>query len=126
MTKIQISFILVGIAVLSGCGRHAKFADQIAKADRLVVTKNVKGRGFVSMSVDGEMAREVVSAVNSGEICGDVAPPVEALKIEFFERTKTLGSMYSYEEIFWTQDGVYADHTGTLRMFEKSAPEKWH
>jgi hypothetical protein len=92
----------------------------------LVVTKRVKGQGFVSMSVDGEKAREVVSAVNSGEICGDVAPPVEALKVEFFKGTNSLGSMDFYEGIFWTNDGEYADHTGTLRMLEKSPPEKWH
>jgi hypothetical protein len=125
MTTARISLILLTIAVISGCNRHAKFADQISKADRLVVTKNVKGQDAVTMSVGGEKAREVVSAVDSGEICGDVAPPVEALKIEFFRGTNALGTMYFYEGIFWTRDGEYSDHTGTLRMSEKTPPEKW-
>jgi hypothetical protein len=126
MMKIQNGFLLLALAVLWGCGRHPKFADQIARADRLIVTKKVGGRGVVSMSVDGEKAREVASAVNSGEIWGDVAPPVEALKIEFYRGTNTLGSMYTYEGIFWTKDGEYSDHTGTLRMLERTPPEKWH
>ena len=126
MTKIQISFMLLAFAVLSGCDRHPKFADQIAKADRLVVTKKVKGRGFVSMSLDGERARDVVSAVNSGELYGDVAPPVDAAKIEFFKGTNSLGSMYSYDGIFWTKDGEFSDQTGALRMLEKAPAEKWH
>jgi hypothetical protein len=126
MTKIQNGFLLLALAVLSGCDRHAKFADQIAKADRLVVTKKVEGRGVVCMSVNGEKAREVVSAVNSGEIYGDVAPPVGALKIEFYRGTNTLGSMYTYEGIFWTKDGEYSDHTGSLRMLERAPAEKWH
>jgi hypothetical protein len=126
MTKIQNGFLLLASAVVWGCDRQAKFADQIAKADRFVVTKKVGGRGVVSMSVEGEKAREVVSAVNSGEIWGDVAPPVEALKIEFYKGTNDLGSMHTYEGIFWTKDGEYSDHTGTLRMLERTPAEKWH
>jgi hypothetical protein len=126
MTTIRIGLILLTLALVPACNRHAHFAHQIAKADRLVVTKKVKVKGFISMAVDGEQAREVVSAVNSGEICGDVPPPVEALKVEFFKGTNSLGRMEFYEGIFWTKDGEYSDPTGSLRILEKSPPEKWH
>lgn len=123
MTKLQIRLFVIALALFIGCGRHAKFSHQVAKADRVVITKKVEGRS-VSISVVGEEVRSVVEAIASGEMCGDVAPPVGAATVEFFRGTKSLGTMYSFEGIFWTRDGEYEDHTGTLRSLDKMVSEK--
>ena len=126
--KFKLGLLLTAGA-LFGCSPQEKFSHQIARADRVIVTKSGNGTAPLTMTLNGEDAHGAIEAVASAERCGDVAPDAKALKVVFCRGTNLLGTILTSEGFFWTpSEGnlEYRDNTGSLRSLEKLPPERWH
>lgn len=93
--------ILVIAATVCSCNRQPPFRHQIARADRVVVSRSQNGTDQFSATLTGEAAREVIQSVTSAKRNGDTAPDFDAFTVEFLQGTNVLGTILYSRRCFW-------------------------
>jgi hypothetical protein len=92
-----------------------KFAEQIAAADRVVVTRQTQtSHKAMSLSFTGEDAQRIIQAVSSGRADRRLDMVMSPPRVTFFHGTNVLAEIMTGSTLFSADGRHYKDGSGVL------------
>jgi hypothetical protein len=119
----QIAMVLlVVVAWACACSRQdtqKTLARRLSEADRAIASYDMGGGFKASMPLTTEETKKLIEAVENGERIHGSVEATPDMPIQFYKGTNLMGILRSGGggKVFWTDDAVYKEATGTLESF---------